>query len=129
MCPLECENLRYELTVSRNQFPTPNYAKKMMATRSPQLDILFDSLGKDNVSFETLKSTFASVFIKFDQLAVREVIEQPTIGFTDLISNLGGIMGLFLALSVLSLMELIEFAVFSLHAYYQVRILKSRPKI
>ena len=47
----------------------------------------------------------------FDDLVITEITASPSVQFVDLISNIGGFFGLFVGLSVLSFVELIELAV------------------
>lgn len=117
VCPIECEYYGYSMAVSSDQYPTRNYAKLMMATK---LDQLKELLQTENVTYEMIKNNFASVYIKFENLAVTEKIEQQAVTFVNLISNIGGTVGLFIGISVLSVMEFFEFGILTSLIYYRV---------
>ena len=118
VCPIECEYYGYSMSVSSDQYPTRNYAKLMMATKSAQLKELLQT---ENVTYDMIKSNFASVYIKFDSLSVTEKIEQEAITFINLISNIGGTVGLFIGISALSVLEFFEFGLLTALVYYRVR--------
>ncbi|RMZ92978.1 acid-sensing ion channel 5 [Brachionus plicatilis] len=62
------------------------------------------------ISAQTLNGTdhYSVVYIYYDSLASTVVEESPTTTPADLISSIGGVAGLFLGMSLLSLVEIIE---------------------
>lgn len=127
-CPIECEFLAYPLSVSIDEYPTQNYASLMLATKSNQLENMLKT-EIENITYETIRNSFASVHIRFSNLAITEKIEKAAVPFVILISNLGGTLGLFVALSVLSILEVLEFGVVSAFIFHRVHFLKKVPKI
>jgi hypothetical protein len=72
---------------------------------------------------------FLKVIISYDNLYYTSVDEVPAMNLNDLLGNLGGQLGLFIGISFLSLVELIELIVtLSLTVYYQRKgkIMKNR---
>lgn len=130
LCPLECESFRYKLIKSSGEYPSRNYAKHMLATNSVQIMDMRMHMNKTNqTAYEMLKNSFSTINIKFDSLAITETVEQPTISFTSLISNFGGILGLFIALSFLSIMEIFEFAFITTYVFHQVHNNEARVRV
>lgn len=127
VCPIECEYHGYSIRESNDEYPTRNYAKLMLATKSDQLEDMLNA-EIENITYETIRNNFASVYIRFNNLAVTEKIEQVAVPFTLLISNLGGTLGLFVALSVLSVLEIFEFGIVTAFIFYQVHFRKTNPK-
>ena len=77
-----------------------------------------DSRGPDNNnsdyyskpfdSLELARGSLVKIFVYFDQIKYTRVNEAPAVTFVDLIANIGGELGLFIGISLLSLVELIE---------------------
>lgn len=96
--------------MSSDVFPTKNYAVEMLLNRPGYMERVF-SLDLDEITFRTIRESFTSVSIRFDSLSVIELVEEPALTITDLVSNLGGIVGLFIAASFLSCMDLVDLTV------------------
>ena len=58
--------------------------------------------------YNNLKSSVLSFRIYYDDLLYTQISQHPKVLLIDLISNIGGILGLFLGVSFLSIIELIE---------------------
>ena len=61
-----------------------------------------------NVNYETIKQNILSVNIYFDRLESTTIQEGKQTEFVDLVAGIGGTLGLFLGVSVLSLFEVVE---------------------
>ena len=65
--------------------------------------------------------------IHFDSLSYLNYDEYPTVGVYNLVSNIGGIIGLLLGMSLLSVFEIIEIFIFNIvlivqHKYKQFKL-------
>lgn len=107
-CPLECNLRTISSQFSSDVFPSRNYAKEMIRKDNDYINNIF---GTNNVTYEMIKSSFSSISIKFESLSVTELIEEPAVTKVALISNIGGIAGLFLAPSFLTCIELFDLAI------------------
>ena len=97
-CPLECDYIKYDLSYSTIAYPTKEY---------------FDGLKNEsktykNTSFEEFQGTHLYLNLFFASKEYTEIREVPKLTEVDLISLLGGVLGIFLGFSVFSLVELIE---------------------
>ena len=98
-CPVECKSMRFDKSISFNHFSGKTYQdllRKFNGSEKIHLD--------PNESFDDI----AIVNIFYNTVNYIQVDEYPTIEFVNLLSNIGGIGGLFLGLSILSLVEIIE---------------------
>ena len=92
-CPLPCYFPYYEHTASYSSFPNGRY-----------LDTLVDTL---NTSVEDIKENFLSINVFVDDLQVTTTITQYTFGVEALLGEIGGQMGLFLGISIISIIEVL----------------------
>jgi hypothetical protein len=94
MCPLECESVGYQLTLSSSNFPTfSSY-------------FIYKNLTKS--SYEVVRENSLAVNIYYQDLGYTRITETPTMIVQDLLSQIGGMLGLFIGFSLLSLIELLE---------------------
>jgi hypothetical protein len=55
----------------------------------------------------------------YDRLSFNEITEKPSFTFVDLISNVGGTFGLFIGISLLSFLEIVEIIYELLSIYFK----------
>jgi hypothetical protein len=94
-CPLECDHVTYELSMSALTYPNKQF---------------YDSLkyNSSEMSFEKYQQSHLGVDIFFPIKQYVEITEKPKITLVDLVSSLGGALGVFLGLSVFSFIEIFE---------------------
>ncbi|XP_011405344.1 PREDICTED: acid-sensing ion channel 1-like [Amphimedon queenslandica] len=92
-CQLPCNYSVYEYRDSYSSFPNGR--------------ALTEIARKVNMSKTDVKENFLSVNVFFEALHTTESITQYTYGAVDLLGELGGNMGLFLGISIISIMEVI----------------------
>ena len=103
-CPAECQSIQYSISTSSSSYPSRAYAYNML--QDPSLLNRFDN--PSQVTYETIKESTLGVSVYFDALESTNIEESPQIEFVDLIAGIGGTLGLFLGISVLSLFEFVE---------------------
>ncbi|RNA10485.1 acid-sensing ion channel 1 isoform X2 [Brachionus plicatilis] len=98
-CPLECEGMFFEKTASINQFSNEEWIKYLQEYN-----------GSDSVYFNrTLNADhLTAVNIYYERMSYFAIDETRSMIFTDLLSSIGGTAGLFLGISFLSLVEILE---------------------
>jgi hypothetical protein len=69
---------------------------------------LMNDFGIDNMTLEEFKQTHLALSIYYPNNEHTEIRETPKTKFVDLISNLGGSLGIFLGFSIFSFVELFE---------------------
>ena len=100
-CPIECEKIQYTYSVSVSEYPTlkySNYLRNLSIFRTKY----------PNISYEEMRKSVARVEIFYDEMKETIISENIKMGPSELISNLGGTLGLFLGSSFLSLIEFVE---------------------
>lgn len=90
-CPAKCGVIRYDKTISMARWPTR------------EDKVSFDR-GKLDVNFQNL----AKVIVYFQTMTCEEVQQQPVFNAAKLFSSLGGIMGMYVGFSFLSVFEIFE---------------------
>ena len=103
-CPLECYSISYELTSSFSSYPTRNYAKKSLLNNT----IITSKFQNETLTYDLLKESVLSLNIYYDKLTYTGITKDAKTELIDLISNIGGLLGLFLGISFLSFVEIIE---------------------
>ncbi|XP_040180394.1 amiloride-sensitive sodium channel subunit gamma-2-like [Rana temporaria] len=103
-CPLQCKEEMYELTVSGSQWPSSafieNFAKELREWGGQMKDIA------DNPVL--IRDNFVKVVVYFKQLNFEMIEEEPSMTEINLISNMGGLVGLWVGFSVCTLAEFFE---------------------
>lgn len=119
-CPLECSGMWIDKTVSTNQFSITKYQELFKKYIKKQEITNVNANG----SFEEI----AIINIYYKKLGYTQVNEFPKTLFVDLLSSIGGIGGLFLGISVLTLVELLELIfliIFEIKKHNRVNVVKS----
>jgi hypothetical protein len=103
-CPLECYSISYEFTSSFSSYPTRSYAKKSLLNNS----VIRSKFQNETLTYDLLKESVLSLNIYYDKLTYTGITKDAKTELIDLISNIGGLLGLFLGISFLSFVEIIE---------------------
>lgn len=96
LCPIECEYFNYRTSMSNLEFPSEGY-----------MDVLVQKL--NNTDRESIKSGVMAVNIYYKSDSMTLISENAKMEFGVFISNFGGTLGLFLGMSILSLVEIADF--------------------
>jgi len=97
-CPLECEYVTYETSMSQLDYPNRQHFDDLR-TRNKEYE---------NMSLEEYKRTHLRLNIHFKSNDYTEIREMPKMTPIELISNLGGVLGIFLGLSIFTFVEVFE---------------------
>ena len=104
ICPTECNSVTYSITSSFSDYPTKTYAE----TELMNIPFIKENYFNKSISFDQLKKNVLSVNIYYEQLSYVAISQQAKTTLLDLISNIGGLLGLFLGFSFLSFFEYFE---------------------
>jgi hypothetical protein len=105
-CPLECDSIKYDLTLSSLVFPSEGYYENALDKNETRL--LVKSILNQSLSYELFKSSFISFRIYYPNLQYALLTESPKLSIGDLFSQIGGSLGLFVSFSIFTLFELFE---------------------
>lgn len=101
-CPEECESIKFDFTISQSDYPSPYYGKVLLKHFKEFKKIAaFDDINK-------IKESILAVNIFYEDISYTEIHEIPVKSFSQLVSDIGGILGLYVGCSLLSLVEILE---------------------
>ena len=95
-CPQKCKIISYTYKSSMLEYPTIDYAKSLMKNQ-----MIMKKLNKTQLTFDDIKQNVVAINIFYNQNIETSVEAQIKTDFISLISNIGGIMGLFLGKLIL----------------------------
>jgi hypothetical protein len=101
MCPLECNDILFDMTLSSADYPTLNWYRMQKYNKK------FSNKHFKNVTmtFERVKKKICAVKIFYPYLKFTSIIEFKKITFIDLLSRIGGTLSLFCGLSLLHIIN------------------------
>jgi len=103
VCPLECNTTEYKFTTTSIDLSGDVYLD--VINERPNLFADFAS----PTNTEKARKSFVYLYLSYDSLSYISSQERPNLDIVSLLANVGGNLGLFLGVSVLSLCELIDF--------------------
>ncbi len=103
LCPLECKENNFIISTSFLSYPHLSRANSLLNNSIIKAHI--SNISKE-FAVDTLRKYVLSVFIYYDDLEYIIIKKSPKIDWLDLISSIGGIMGIFLGTSFLSFIEI-----------------------
>lgn len=106
-CPLECDRVAYKTSLSAADYPSLVYAEALR--HNPVIRARFNN--RTNVTRDELKANVLFLSIFYTDLSYKNVYEAEKMDIFDLVSNVGGTLGLFLGMSFLSFVEIIDLVV------------------
>lgn len=103
-CPIECTELKYDLTISTSTYPTEWYAQ-VLTNNSRFNSIINAYFAMVNVTFINytndylaLKNSVARINVYYEDLRYLQVDDSPAMNVISLLGTLGGNFGLFLGI-------------------------------
>lgn len=104
-CPLECDAITYNLFTSSSLYPARVYSDSLM-----QNVWIREKYANDmsKLTFDDLKQRMVQISVFYGDLGYDNFDESIKTEVIDLISNIGGTMGLFLGISFLSFVEILD---------------------
>ena len=117
-CPLECDSINYDVAWSSLTFTS----LKEYNMLKPEYKAIYEGLLGQSLTYELYKSLYVGFSVFYPTLQYTTITETPKTSIIDLLTQIGGSLGLFVSFSVFTLFELLE--LFFLMFYYL--ILKNR---
>jgi len=101
VCPQPCYEITYPIKMALNIWPRKEELTRMMTEFAAVLNLSQAS------TTGYIQNRFSKVKIYYEELINTDATEEELYGFTSLLSEIGGLMGLLLGCSVISLVELL----------------------
>ena len=120
LCPLECDRILFTYTISN----TGSMSKKYFEENYLNHSVITSKYPNKNVTFDEIKEDIVNLRIYLDALLYTDIKEMESQTVLDLISNVGGTLGLFIGISLLSFIEILEIVFEFLMGIY-----KSKKKV
>jgi len=106
-CPLECDSMIFQITTSSTGYPSFQYATKYLMN-NPLIQSKFPN---ENLTYDLIKQSVLTLNVFYGDLSYTEYNQRAKTILTDLISNIGGILGVYIGASFLSILEIFEVVV------------------
>jgi hypothetical protein len=98
-CPFECNSIEYQVSTYRALYPTTFYKKILSNTKL---------MKANNVSYVDLDKALAKVNIYYKSMEYTSVTQVASTTIEQFFSDIGGTLGLYIGISILSLVEIVE---------------------
>lgn len=112
MCREQCESMIYDTSVSNSLFPTKTYSEILV--RNENISSNYDKYGIDldePDAYWVVRNSVLAVNVFYQADFYTRIKEKAAIEYDVYISNIGGALGLFLGISILSFIEIFELLV------------------
>jgi acid-sensing ion channel, other len=103
-CPTECDSIEFSIDVMTSKFPSQAYALQLMNNSK----IISNYPSGYNITLDDLRESMVQFNVYYTDFEYTKISQIPKQQFTDIVSNLGGLLGLFIGMSFLSFGEFIE---------------------
>ena len=106
-CPLECESVSYDSQISSLEYPSIQFYY-ILRNDNAIYKTYVDFFNVDWSTYESFKSSFLSLNVFYPDLQYTKITSTPKFTTIDLISQIGGSLGMFVGFSLFHFIELIE---------------------
>jgi hypothetical protein len=108
-CPLECNSVTYDLSLSSLEYHSQNHYENTINTQDNR--DYFQRVYNETLSLEAYKSRTVSFVVFYPSLQYTLLTESPKTSVADLFSQIGGSLGMFVSFSIFTLFELCEIVI------------------
>ncbi|XP_053552801.1 amiloride-sensitive sodium channel subunit alpha-like, partial [Bombina bombina] len=98
-CPLQCEEEIFELTLSSSQWPSNVYLDSFSKHLSRR---------KGFQDLQSIRDNLVKIVVYYQQLNYELIEEVPSLQLVDLFSSIGGLVGLWIGVSICTVAEFLE---------------------
>ncbi|XP_071958809.1 degenerin unc-8-like [Antedon mediterranea] len=104
-CPVACREITYEKTVSQSLWPSDRYVKTLLDS----IYVLEPRYSEHLYDLETAQRNLARLNVYYEDLSYVSISELPAYTWQSLFGDVGGTLGLYIGLSLLTVVEFCEF--------------------
>lgn len=106
-CPQQCDSANFITSISVADYPSPVLLRALK--ENEKIGAQFANRPNDSdVTYEEIKRSVLSLVVYYDDLTYTSYSEVEKTSIIDLVSNIGGTLGLFLGMSFLSFVEIFD---------------------
>jgi len=106
-CPLECDSVTYQYSLSSLLYPSQSFYNKFFNDKSA-FNFFKTTFGIDIATKDKFKEYFLMLNVFYPYLQFTQITEIPKFTPIDLLSQIGGSLGMFLGFSLFHLIEIFE---------------------
>jgi hypothetical protein len=99
-CPIECKSIKYEISTSSALYPNKFYAETILSKYLNEKGL--------NLSNSNIYKSFAKINLNYEAMQYKITEHKISIKLEDLLSNFGGTLSLFLGISFISFIEILN---------------------
>jgi len=115
-CPLECESIKYELSLSSLVYPDEityelEYDTKEARDKLRSETTTTTTNQSDMMSYEYVRSNYVFFTVYYPSFQYTFMSESPKTQIIDLFTQVGGALGMFVSFSIFTLFEFMEIAI------------------
>lgn len=105
MCPEECEVTEFETQLSFTRYSTNflNY----LANNPNVSSLIYEFYNTSEIDESLIKMSITTIYVYYDKLTYTLYNEAARMNINDLFSSIGGILGLLMGASILSILEIV----------------------
>ncbi|CAH1796191.1 unnamed protein product [Owenia fusiformis] len=103
-CPLRCLDYTYDMLISNAEWPSMDYSRKLTRKMMQSSSSMKGVTGN-------MKANLVKLEVYFQEMSVEHIEQQKSYEIENLLSDLGGQLGLWLGLSAITACEFIEFVI------------------
>jgi hypothetical protein len=108
MCPLECDTIEYDASLSSATSPTLNTYLNLPQEFRYFYEVYFRELKNQTLSYNLYQTLFVSFSVYYSSMEYEYVSETPNMGLSDLFVQIGASLGMFISFSVFTFVEIAE---------------------
>ena len=105
-CPLECDLVRYDLQLSKSEFPNREYYNVLMADQN--VVSYYEDLTNQTPTYESFREIVGQVNVYYPHMKYIDITETPKLSPFDLFAQIGGSLGAFLGFCLFQCVEILE---------------------
>ena len=106
LCPLECYTNEYKTYQSSSQFSAETYLD--LIKKRKRFESKYDS---ETLSDENIRQGLVKLNIYYDSLSYTQITESAKMNKVSLLASIGGFMGMFLGMSLMTFVEILDILV------------------
>ena len=109
-CPPMCQSVEFDSRLSMSRYPNDMDSSKAVY------------LGFSDINEDLMRRRYVSVRVYFSSMRVSILKQSPAMQAWDIFSNVGGLFGLFMGASILTLLEFCDFVIVTTHHHFAKRL-------
>ena len=106
LCPLECYTNQYKTSQSNSQFSPETYMDLIRKRKN-----YLSKYDNETLSDESIKRGIVKLNIYYDSLSYTQITESAKMNKVSLLASIGGFMGMFLGMSLMTFVEILDILV------------------